>query len=402
MNLSGTSKWQHSLLLVVCCASFALLNLGISMPPAEKMPVFESILDDPRVQKWGKRGLDHLYNMEREEAAAAFNEIETMYPKHPVGPFLKGLNIWWDVMVDLPNDTHDKAFFREMDSAVRRANRLLKRDRNDFDAMFFKGAALGFSGRLKSNRGRWFKASLDGKNALDYVMAISEKEEENADFGFGRAIYDYFSVVIPEEYPVVKPFMVFMPKGDKARGIENLQRTVDEGYFIKTEAAYFLLQIYYTYEKDFNKSREYVRWLRESHPKNSFFHIYEGRVFFRWGRWSDAQSVFESVLAKYDSDRPGYSQSIGEQALYYLARTHMVYRRYNEALVHLTRLETISEQAGDSSVFKILAYLRLGMTYDALGERDTAVRYYEQVLDLKDWSGAHARAQRYLDTPYRG
>ena len=402
MIVSGTSKWQRLLLQMVICLPLLLLHSGLPSHAVVAQPVYDSILDDPRVQELGKQGLDHLYNMEREEAAKVFDEIEKLYPKHPVGPFLKGLNIWWDVMIDLPAETHDKAFFREMDSAVRRANRLLKRNRRDFDAMFFKGAALGFSGRLKSNRGRWFKASLDGKNALDYVMAIAEKEDENADFGFGRAIYDYFSVVIPEEYPAVRPFMVFMPKGDKGRGLQNLQRTVDEGYFIKTEAAYFLLQIYYTYEKDFNKSREYIDWLRTAHPKNSFFHIYEGRVFFRWGRWSDAQAVFENVLARYDSQRPGYSRTIGEQALYYLARTHMVYRRYNEALVHLRRLEKIGEQAGDSSVFRILAFLRLGMTYDALGERDTAVRYYEQVLDLDDWSGAHDRAERYLKTPYRG
>ena len=402
MSSTSISKWHRRLWVLAVCMAFVFVLSGGTPVLDDEQPAYDSILNDPRVQEIGKRGLDHLYNMEREEAEAAFNEIEALYPKHPVGPFLRGLNIWWDVMIDLPAATHDKAFFKEMSTAVKRANRLLKRNRKDFDAMFFKGAALGFSGRLKSNRGKWFKASLDGKNALDYVMAIAEKEDENADFGFGKAIYDYFSVVIPQEYPAVRPFMVFMPSGDKSRGLNNLQRTVDEGYFIKTEAAYFLLQIYYTYEKDFNKSRHYVNWLREAHPKNSFFHLYEGRVFFRWGRWSDAQAVFEEVLASFDSQQAGYSPTIGEQALYYLARTHMVYRRYNEALVHLRRLESLSEQAGDSSVFKVLAYLRLGMTYDALGDRELAVQYYNGVLRLKDWSGAHDRAERYLKQPYRG
>lgn len=378
-----------------------LMLLSMHPAPPETTTAYTSILDDPRVRRLGKEGLDHLYNMEREEAEVAFDAIEAMYPDHPVGPFLRGLNIWWDIMVDLPAETHDRAFFREMDSAVRRANRMLKRNRKDFDAMFFKGAALGFSGRLKSNRGMWFKASLDGKNALDYVMAIAEKADENADYGFGKAIYDYFSVVIPQQYPIVRPFMLFMPSGDKERGLRNLQRTVDEGYFIRTEAAYFLLQIYYTYEKDFNKSGEYVQWLRREHPKNSFFHLYEGRVYFRWGRWADAQRVFEDVLAAYDSHQPGYSRTIGEQALYYLGRTHMVYRRYNEALVHLRRLETLTEPAGESSVFRVLALLRLGMTYDALGERDLAVQYYNRVLELDDWAGAHDRARRHLEVPYR-
>ena len=396
-----TPVWFGRLSAYCLIGVMGFVLLGVALPTHDSR-VSISILDDPRVKELGKKGLDHLYNMERAEAEKAFNEIEKLYPRHPVGPFLKGLNIWWDIMVDLPADTHDEAFFREMDSAVRRANRMLKRNRRDFDAMFFKGAALGFSGRLKSNRGMWFKASLDGKNALDYVMEIAEREEHNADFGFGKAIYDYFSVVIPQEYPVVKPFMIFMPDGNRERGLRNLQRTMEEGHFIRTEAAYFLLQIYYTYEKDFGNSQRYVSWLREEHPRNSFFHLYEGRVYFRWGRWADAQTVFEDVLAGYDSHQPGYSETIGEQALYYLGRTHMVYRRYNEALVHLRRLESISEQGGESSVFRILALLRLGMTYDALGERERALGYYEDVLDMEDWSGAHDRAKRYLDKPYRG
>lgn len=389
--------------MLVLCLSYilGLLSLNLANPTPEAA-IQDSILDDPRVQELGKKGLDHLYNMERDEARQAFDAIEEIYPNHPVGPFLRGLNVWWDVMVDLPAENHDDAFFDEMDEAIDRANRMLKRNRKDFDAMFFKGAALGFSGRLKSNRGRWFPAAMDGKNALDYVMAIAEKEEENADFGFGKAIYDYFSVVIPEEYPVVRPFTIFMPKGDKERGLENLKRTMEEGHFIRTEAAYFLLQIYYSYEKSYRKSLEYVQWLRNEHPKNSFFHTFEGRVFFRWGRWGDALPIFESVIEKYDAGEPGYSNSIAEQALYYAARTHMVYDRYDVAQAYLLRLDAMTEQAEEPSVFRVLAYLRLGMVYDAKGNRELATRYYNDVLEMDDWSGAHNRAKRFLKTPYRG
>ncbi len=392
---------NHRILVLCLSLIVGLTSLSISFPTPEAA-VDSSILDDPRVQELGKLGLDYLYNMEREKAKEAFDAIEELYPDHPVGPFLRGLNVWWDVMVDLPADTHDDAFFKEMDEAIKRANRILRKDRKNFDAMFFKGAALGFSGRLKSNRGRWFSAALDGKNALDYVLAVAEKEEENADFGFGKAIYDYFSVVIPEEYPAVRPFTLFMPKGNKTRGLENLKRTVDEGHFIKTEAAYFLLQIYYSYEKNFRQSLEYIQWLRAAHPQNSFFHTFEGRVYFRWGRWGDALPIFEDVLAKYEAKETGYSKSIAEQAMYYAARSHMVYDRYNVALSYLKKLELLTEQGEEPSVFRVLAFLRLGMVYDAKGNREMAKRYYNEVLDMDDWSGAHGRAKRYLKTPFQG
>ncbi len=392
---SGLLRWLLTPFIV------ALLGVS-SHQPAGTAASYESILEDPRVLELGKKGLDHLYDMEQDQAAVYFDRIEALYPRHPVGPFLKGLNIWWDIMIDLPNDQHDDAFYDEMGSVIKRSNRMLKRNRDDFDAIFFKGAALGFRGRLRSNRGDWFKAALDGKNALDYILAISEKDQDNADYGFGKAIYDYFSVVIPEEYPAVRPFTIFVPKGDKEQGIEDLRRTVEEGYFIRTEAAYFLLQIYYTYEKQYEESRQYIQWLRREHPKNSFFHAFEGRVYFRWGRWSDAFTIFEDVVEAFDAGKPGYSRTIVEQALYYTARIHMVYDRYDEALADLSRIERLSEQAGDTSVFRVLALLRIGMVHDALGARDKAVRYYRNVLELDDWSGAHDRAKRFLDRPYKG
>ncbi len=125
-------------------------------------------------------------------------------------------------------------------------------------------------------------------------------------------------------------------------------------------------------------------------------------MYFRWGRWGDALPIFEDVIARCDAGEPGYSQSIAEQALYYAARTHMVYDRYDVALAYLLRLEAMTEQAEEPSVFRVLAYLRLGMVYDAKGKRELATRYYYDVLEMDDWSGAHERARRFLETPYRG
>ena len=361
-----------------------------------------SVLEDPRVKQLGKEGLEYLYNMQRQEAQQKFEQIESLYPEHPIGPFLQGLNIWWDIMIDLTSDRHDEAFLNEMKEVVSRCNRMLKRNRQDFDAIFFKGAALGFSGRLRSNRGQWFKAARDGKNAMDYVMKIAERDVNNPDYLFGKGIYDYFSVVIPERYPVVRPFTIFIPKGNRDRGLETLQRTQEEGYYIQTEAAYFLLQIYFSFENDFRQSLNYVQWLRTAHPGNSFFHAFEARVYARWGRWSEAERIFESVRNHYYQKDPGYSNVIAEQTFYYLARARMVRRDFEGAIGYLDELEVALDPDRKREGFGILGLLRRGMIYDANGERDEAVRVYNEILELEDWSGSHNRAKRYLENPFRG
>ena len=361
-----------------------------------------SVLDDPEVQRQAQRGLDLLYDMEFEAAARIFERIDRRHPKHPIGPFLKALNTWWKILIDLSDTRHDDEFYKAMGEVIKRSDRLLKRDEEDFDAIFFKGAALGFRGRLRSNRGDWFKAAMDGRDAMKYVLRVGKEDPENADYVFGKGIYDYYAAVIPQRHPFVKPVMVFFPDGDRERGLSLLKRTASQGRFIQTEAAYFLAQIYYIYERDLEKTAEYVDWLRREHPNNSFFHTLEGRVLTRRGMWREAQDVFADVLARYQKGQTGYNAAAAEQALYYLARADMTYGGYRAALTRLQQLEALAARTNRDTYFKVLGRLRQGMAYDALGQRELALAKYREVLSMKDWSGAHDRAERYVERAYRG
>ena len=361
---------------------------------------YTSVLDDPFIRSQGKEGLDLLYDMAFAEAEQRFIQIDRRYPNHPIGPFLLALNTWWKILLDFSDTSHDEAFYEAMEEVIDRSDRLLKQDKQNFDAMFFKGAALGFRGRLRSNRREWFKAATDGKRAMDYVLNVAKKDPENQDYGFGKGIYDYYAAVIPSRYPFIKPVTTFLPKGDRQRGLRQLERSATEGYFIQTEAAYFLLQIYYLFEKDYAKSVEYVSWLRARHPANSFFHTIEGRIYARWGYWGKAEPVFQDVLARYKQGQPGYNAATGEQALYYLARARMTARQYQEALEYLIQLEALSARSANDTYFKVMGRLRQGMTFDALGQRPLAEARYQQVLTMTDWGDAHKMARQYLKRPY--
>ena len=360
----------------------------------------ESVLENVVVQHQVKKGIEYLYDMEFERARRMFELIDESHPRHPIGPFLLALNTWWEILIDLSDTSHDAEFFAAMEEVIRRSDRLLERDKNNLDAWFFKGAALGFRGRLRSNRGDWFQSAKDGLRAMDYVLGVAKRDPDNADFAFGKGIYDYYAAAIPAKYPYVKPAMIFFPNGNRERGIRELERTVRKGRFIQTEAAYFLLQIYYLFEDDFQKSVYYADWLRKRHPNNSFFHTFEGRVYAKWGQWSTVREIFADVLSRYKSRRTGYNAAAAEQALYFLARSDMAGGDYDGALAYLDQLQSLAARDHDRSYFEVLGRLRQGMSHDALGHRQAAVAAYRQVLAMKDWSGSHDRARRYLERPF--
>lgn len=362
-----------------------------------------SILSDPYVQTEGQRGLGLLYNMKFEQANAIFSEISRRYPDHPIAPFLKGLNIWWNhIMLNLPDPSHDEAFFAAMDEVIARCEALLDEDPDHLDALFLRGAALGFRARLHSNRENWLKAVMDGRRAIGDVREVGQLAPRNPDYVFGKGMYDYYAAIIPENYSFAKAVMFFLPDGDRNRGLKQLQRAARNGEFIQTEAVYFLLQIHYLYETDFAKSQQYASWLREQHPDNPYFHSYEGRVYARWGRWSTAARIYQEVLDRYQDQATGYNRFFAQQALYFLARERMRYDAFDEALGYLVKLEALSAGASENDPYQALGRLRQGMVYDALGKRTAAVQRYREVLEMEDINSSHERAERYLETPYDG
>ncbi len=359
-----------------------------------------SILHDAEVRIRIKAGLDALYDMRFEEADAAFTVVSDRYEAHPVGPFLEALTTWWQILLDLSDTRYDEAFYSAMTNVIERSDQVLAQDRDNFDAIFFKGMALGFRGRLRSNRRDWLRAAADAKRAMDYVLAVADTDSTNHDYVFGSGLYHYYADIIPKRYPFARAITTFLPSGDREQGLAELTRTATQGYFLRTEATYFLLLIHYIYEQDFRACVDYVTWLRTEHPGNAFFHTLEGRVYARWGRWEVSETVFAEVLERYRSHAPGYKAAMAEQALYYLARARLEAGEPQVALSHLLPLEALAARIETDSYFKVLGRLLQGMAYDAMNRRDQAVARYEAVLSMQNWGTTHARARRYLNSPY--
>ena len=361
-----------------------------------------SILNDHALIADAERGLHHLYNMEYGAADSIFTAIGRRFPGHPVGPFLKSLVSWWIILPQLESgeEAEDDAFYKAMQDVIRLSEKMLDRDKNDFDAMFFKGAAHGFRGRLRSNRQEWLNAGKDGKSALEYIFRIADADTSNADFQFGAGVYNYFASVIPEQYPIVKPMLFFFPSADKELGLTKLTQTATRGRLIQTEAVYFMLQIYLIYEPDFQKAIRYASWLTGKYPQNAFFRLMQARVYVKWNRWAQAIVDFDTVTAGHASGKAGYTDALASVAAYYQGRYHMQSGRNAEARIAFETVDSLTTGKHTDSRFRIEAVLRLGMLYDVIGDPSAAEIAYRRVLEMRKRGDSHERARRYLNTPY--
>jgi tetratricopeptide (TPR) repeat protein len=361
-----------------------------------------SILADPAFQTEAKKGLDALYDMDFAAADETFNHLASLYPDHPVSPFLRGLLPWWAMQLEPDDTSQDEAFLANMDEVIDRCDRRLKADPGDVDAMFFKSGALAFRGRVHSDRGRYLRAARDGKEALHYLREVVARDPNNDDLYYGIGLFDYLADVVPKKYKILRPFALFFPKGNRNRGLTELDRAMTRGHFVPTETAYTLLQIHYLFEQNYPEALRMVQWLRERYPDNSLFHLYEARTYERMGWVDHASRTFQEILALCQKGQTGYTDSIEEQALYVLSRVEMQRNLHSVALAYLERLEELNAKRPLSTEYKSLCRLRRGMALDALGRRPEAVRCYREALAMKGPDVVEEKAKVFLRKPYRG
>lgn len=378
-----------------------LLALGAAAPA---MAAPKSILDDPAFQEDALRGLDRLYTLDFAGANAAFSAISARYPEHPVGPLLQALPAWWEIQLNPDDESRDKVFLAAMDQVLKRSDKRLKRNRGDLDALFFKAGAYAFRGRLYADRKHYLRAARDGQKALKHFQEVRKRDPNNPDLLLGAGLFDYLADVVPDQYPILKPFARLFPRGDKQRGLRELHEAMERGRYVSTEASFSLLQIYYFFEKDYATSLHYARLLRERYPGNSVFHLYEGRAYARLNLWGEARRVLGEVAEKQASGETGYTNNVAEPAFYLLGRDGVKGKRYAEALEVLERLEEIPRTGKKESTYKVYGRLYRGMALDAMGQRQEALRLYQQVLSARGSGNDKARdqARGYLKQAYRG
>lgn len=368
--------------------------------PAHGQPT--SILQDPYFQDEARRGLKYMYDMDFGAADEVFVRLTARYPDHPVGPYLQAMLPWWAIQLEPDDPSQDARVFEGMERVIDLSERRLKKNPADLDALFFKSGAYALRGRLHADRRHWIKAARDGQHALGSLKEVVKRDPDNNDLYFGLGLFDYLADVVPKQHKILRPFSRLFPKGNKDRGITELERAMTQGQFVSTEAAYALLQVHYVFEKDYQASLRYALWLRARHPDNSIFHVYEGRIYERLGRFREAARVFHDVRGRHAKGQSGYTDAMAEQALYLLARVEMWQGRHNEALAYIEQLERLTATRPAITEYKALGRLRKGMALDAMGRRQDAVRCYRDVLSMKNGdSDIRSRAKTFLRKPYR-
>lgn len=340
------------------------------------------LLSDLKIQLECTQALNDLYNFKFPRAEQQFRYLKDRYPWHPLPYFLMGLIEWWKIMPNTKIKTHDDLFLAYMDSTIMVAENLYKHyPAYKVEAAFFLAGAYGFKGRLYSDEERknWRKAASSGKSALNYMEANKGQTDLSPELLFGDALYNYFSVWVPENYPVIKPLLWFFPKGDKKLGLEQLKEVSYNAFYTRTEAMVWLMRILNSYENEQQRALQISEYLHETYPDNPYFHRYYARMLYSTGKFSLAEQTSKEILARIDSGDVGYEATSGRYASFFLGQIYEVRKDYDEARSNYERCISFSEQTESfESGYYLYSIIALGEIADRQGDKETAKKYFQE------------------------
>jgi hypothetical protein len=297
------------------------LFLSIGLKAQDTLPYM--LLMDEKIQIEATDAVNDVYNFKFEKAGKQFQILKLKYPDHPMPYFLMGLGLWWKMMPNLDHELddtkNDETFNAYMDTSITLAEKLFDKNEKNVEAAFFLAGAYGFKARLYGERRNYARGTLAAKNALKY-MQITTESELSPEFEFGKGLYNYYAVWIKENFPLLRPIIMFFPDGNKELGIKQLKEVSYNAFYTRTEAQYFLVRIYTVEESKDMLALPIARYLATTFPDNPYFARQYARCAYMTGQSREYAEASLEILRKIDKGMEGYEEVSGRYASFYLGQ----------------------------------------------------------------------------------
>ena len=161
-----------------------------------------------------------------------------------------------------PEDTsRDAALLARINAAIGSAEGWVAREPKRAEAWFYLGGAYGTRVLLRGHRGQYLAAARDGKRIHDSLQLAITLDPSLGDAYFGLGLYHYYAAIAPRAARILSMLM-FLPGGDRAGGLKEMEQTRSKGMLLRGEADYQLHLIYLWYEQQPTTALRLIEGLR--------------------------------------------------------------------------------------------------------------------------------------------
>jgi tetratricopeptide (TPR) repeat protein len=190
----------------------------------------------------------------------------------PACHVIGAVNDYWRLMVNPEDTSRDAALLARINAAIDAAEAWVAREPKRAEAWFYLGGAYGTRVLLRGHRGQYLAAARDGKRIHDSLRLAISLDPSLGDAYFGLGLYHYYAAIAPRAARIISMLM-FLPGGDRAGGLKEMEQTRSRGLLLRGEADYQLHLIYLWYEKQATTALGLIDGLHTRYPTNPVFFL---------------------------------------------------------------------------------------------------------------------------------
>ena len=308
----------------------------------------------------------------------AERQLRTACPPAPTPAceVLGAVNDYWRMLIDPEDTSRDGPLMSRINAAIGSCEAWVAREPKRAEAWFYLGGAYGTRVLLRGQRAQYLSAARDGKRIHDALQLAIRLDPSLGDGYFGLGLYHYYAAIAPRAARIISMLM-FLPGGDRAGGLREMEQTRTKGMLLRGEADYQLHLIYLWYERQTAVALRLVEGLRARYPFNPVFHLRLAEVQGGWLR--NHHTALETYRAMLEAARNGR-----------LASPRL--SEVNARLGMAQEMDALCDGAGAIDQLNIViaqkpsapyaalarAYAQLGAVHDRAGRRAEAIAAYQR------------------------
>jgi tetratricopeptide (TPR) repeat protein len=396
---------RKAAIAVVVCAMLALVEKSVFA--ADPPPLYQ-------------HGVEKLYNLYFDEAESDFKNLTKEYPDDPLYWNSLASTIWLKMLYSQQKlniesfslkDTfgtseskddvvaaEEKRLTDTIDTAIAKAEALLKKNPKDTHALYAEGASWAslatFNATVKRS---YLTARSQAAKARDFHKKVLSIDPAYHDAEMSIGAYNYVMGILPFGFRMLLGIVGISGDG-KDLGIQQIENTAKMGNQGATDAKMMLL-IVYNREGRHDDALKLVDELHAKYPRNFLFEMSRAQILRKMGKFDRANETYMTILRKVNSKTDGYERLRTSKVYYDLAKSQTEQSDFDAVFATFSKVvDPKSDATGNE---RADAHIWMGMILDSQSKRAAALEHYNAVLPLKCDEVYKDRATEYKRHPFQ-
>ena len=369
---------------------------------------------------WIQQGDDDFYNLDYDQAIAAYEKAVAGNPEDPVyhnhlaqgllyremyrdgaleSELVSGNNSFLRRPKLEPPADIEKRFFCEIDRSMQFSQARIAKNPRDTGALHALSVALALLANYGFLVRKTWRASLaDANQARKYDAMVTQIDPTDYDAKFLQGGYDY--IVGNLSWGMRAIGFIAGYHGDKQRGIRTIEEVAAKGKENNVDAQIVLCALYRR-EGQATRAIPLVTSLIQRYPRAWLLRFELAQTYASIGERRNALDTLSEIARMKQENAAGYDRVAWEKIYYETGNLEFWFNDLDRALVNLRKATATQQQLKELDLNTgVLALMRQGQIYDLQNRHNLAIKAYQQAAKFAPEAEAARESQHYINSPY--